>query len=163
MMKIFLCMCLLFSSFQCLARQSDKTCFVTSCSVGDKGITYVSKSEPYYACPTRELVDYISTVIGLVSMTIELTGEPPNISDKTGEPEYLDTEDGPNKTRLMLDSLRNKAKVVTFDEAIAMCSEGVGKIQVSVLNSSKDEFTIFVMDKKTKNTFWMPKSNLYKQ
>jgi hypothetical protein len=163
MKKTFFCTIILFFNLQCLASQPHKSCWETVCSAGDTGITYSSKSEPYYACPTRELTDYTSFVLGLVSMNIELTGKMPNISDKTGEPEYLDGEDGPNKTRLMLENLRNKAKVSTFDEAANICSKGVGDVKVLIMNSQDDSGAIWVMDERIKNTFWMPKSNLDKR
>lgn len=96
-------------------------------------------------------------------MSITFTGKMPNISDKTGEPEYLDGKDGQNKTRLMLDHFRKAANVGTFDQAVAMCSKGIGKVKVLVMNSPKDESSIWVANEKTKTLFWMPKSHLDKK
>jgi hypothetical protein len=114
------------------------------------------------ACPTRELVEYTDEVIGIVALTISVSGRPPNISDKTGEPEYLDDKDGPNESRLILDRARKRANVRTFDEAAARCSGGINKVKVRVMNSPEDSSAIWVQNEKTKATFWMPKSHLDK-
>jgi hypothetical protein len=116
----------------------------------------------FLTCPTRELSEYTQIVIGLLTLTMQLTGRPPNISDKTGEPEYLDDKDGPNESRLMLDRARKRANVRTFDEAAARCSRGTGKVKVQVMNSPEDSTAIWVQNEKTKATFWMPKSHLDK-
>lgn len=162
MKKLFLLyVCFLFAAFSCFADSSNASCLVNECPPGTEGITYVSKSEPYYACPTRELAAYTSFVLGIFSIS-SLTGKMPNISDKTGEPEFLDTSSGPNKTRLMIDHYRNQANVATFSEAVAECSKGIGKIKVVVLNNQKDDDVLWVENKKTKKTFWMPNSSLDK-
>lgn len=90
-----------------------------------------------------------------------MTGKFPNVSDKTGEPEYLDNADGPNKTRLMLGSYRASARVRTFDEAVARCSPGRNNVKVTVLNNPSDGFSLWVQDGKAK-AFWMPKGHLSK-
>ena len=96
-------------------------------------------------------------------MNVQLGLPMPNISDKTGEPEYLDDKSGPNKTRLMLDVLRGEAKVRTFDQALAMCNKGVGKLRVTVMNSPANSIAIWVQNDKTKSAFWLPKGNLDKK
>jgi hypothetical protein len=54
------------------------------------------------------------------------------------------------------------SEVTTFDKAAAICYKGISQIKVSVMNNTKDEGVIWVMNEKTKETFWMPKSNLDK-
>jgi hypothetical protein len=142
---------------------SSANCSVAKCYAGDRGITYATKSDIFLACPTRELAEYTNLVIGLISLTIIVTGRPPNISDKTGEPEYLDGKDGPNKTRVMLDQARKRANVRTFDEADKLCQDGVNKIKVLIMNSPEDSSVIWVHKEKAEATFWMPKSHLDRQ
>jgi hypothetical protein len=142
------------------AKELNVSCSATKCYAGDKGTTYATKSDIFLACPTRELAEYTNQVIGIVALTISISGRPPNISDKTGEPEYLDGRDGPNESRLMLDRARKRANVRTFDEAAARCSGGANKVKVRVMNSPEDSSAIWVQNEKTKATFWMPKSHL---
>jgi hypothetical protein len=132
------------------------TCSVIECEAGSKSITYATKQEPYYACGTRELVEYTNFILGLMVVQAQLVGRPPNISDKTGEPEYQ------GETKSMLDALRGRAGVSTFDQAVSMCTKGVGKLNVTVLNNPKDSNAIYVMTNKNK-TFWLPKSSLDKK
>lgn len=139
------------------------SCSATKCYPGDKGTTHATKSDMFFACPTRELVEYTDQVIGIVALTIAVSGRPPNISDKTGDPEYLDDKDGPNESRLLLDRARKRANVRTFDEAAARCSRGANKVKVQVMNSPEDSTAIWVQNEKTKATFWMPKSHLDKR
>lgn len=140
----------------------DKSCLTQTCNVGDNVITYATKSEPYYACPTRELSEYTTIVLGLVSTHLTFTGKLPNISDSTGEPEYLDTKDGPNQTRLMLDYFRKAARVQTFDQATAACSVGKAGLKVAVMNNPSDRQVIWVRGAKNES-FWVPKSHVDKK
>lgn len=131
-----------------------KSCSLTDCPAGTKAVTYATKNEPYYACGTRELVEYTNSVLGFLAMTVQLGQPMPNISDKTGEPEYT------GETKAMLDTLRTKAGVATFDQAVAKCKKGTAKIKVTVLNNPKDSMAIYVMKDLQKTTFWMPKTHL---
>ena len=133
-----------------------ENCMAVDCPAGSRAVTYAKRQEPYYACGTRELADYTNFVLGLVVMQKQLTGTMPNISDKTGEPEYQD------ETKLMLDSLRKKAGVTTFDQAVSMCAKGVGRLKVVVLNNPKDNNVIYVVTH-NKKTFWLPKTSLDKK
>jgi hypothetical protein len=133
----------------------DKACNVVACNAGDKAITYAKKDDMYFACPTMELSDYTNAVLGMVSLSA-LSGKMPNISPVTGEPEYE------GQSKQMLDVLRAKARVATFDQAVAACKKGAGKRAVTVMNNPKDGFSIWVagVDKKP---FWMPKGHLDKR
>lgn len=96
-------------------------------------------------------------------MQYTLTGRLPNISDKTGEPEYLDQDGKPNQTRLMLDGLRRRAGVATFDQAIASCAGGRNKAKVTILNMQKDDDVTYVHDMARNANYWMPTSSLDKK
>src|SRR5208282_3242211 len=76
------------------------------------------KGDPYYTCPSRELATYVSVLVGLLAIQETLTGEMPNISDTTGEPEFT------GETKTMVDGLREQARVRTFDQAAAICTFG---------------------------------------
>lgn len=145
------------------AKGPSANCSAAKCYPGDRGTTYATKSDVFLTCPTRELSEYTHTVIGLTSLSLSLTGRPPNISDKTGEPEYLDGKDGPNETRVMLDRARARANVRTFDEAAKRCAGGPNKVKVRIMNSPEDSSAIWVQNEKTKATFWMPKVHLDKK
>ena len=163
MKKRLIALALLLSAGRCLASSADHSCALVSCFPGDKGVTYATKAEPFLACPTRELADYTGFVLSLISLSISLTGRLPNISDKTGDPEYIDGQDGPNKTRLMLDMLRSRAGVSTFDDAEQRCKNGIGNDHVLVMNVPENGYSIWVRDTKRNQSFWMPKSSLDKQ
>ncbi|HEP6426925.1 TPA: hypothetical protein VDB83_001196 [Burkholderia cenocepacia] len=161
-MRYALAPLLIVSSIAAAATGSN-SCLVKSCGVGDRAITYATKSEPFYACPTRELASYTSTVVGVISMQYSLTGTLPNISDKTGEPEYLDSNGQANQTRMLLDGLRRRAGVATFDQAAAACSPGRNKAKVTILNLQKDDGVAYVHDDARKLNYWMPTSSLDKR
>ncbi len=138
------------------ATSIDNACSVQTCAAGQKAITFAEKRDPYYACPTRELATYTNFVIGLVSVSATLSGQMPNISDETGEPEYK------GETKAMLDNLRTVARVRTFDQAVAMCAQGANKLRVTVMNNPADEMVIWVFDAKHNRSFWMPTIHLNK-
>jgi hypothetical protein len=144
---------LLISEGDLLAQSSANQCTFDSCKAGTKAITYHKKSDPYYACPTRELATYVTMVTGLVAMQASL-GVMPNISDKTGEPEYQ------GETKALVDSLRTKAHVTTFGQALNACEKGVNKKKVTVMNMPTDSLVTYVYDEKRKAAFWMPISHL---
>ncbi|WP_353192134.1 hypothetical protein [Pandoraea pnomenusa] len=142
---------------------NDRSCLVKKCSVGDKVVTVATKQDPFFACPNRELASYTNTVVGLIQMQVALSGTFPNISDKTGEPEYRDQGGQPNRTRLMLDGLRRGAGVSTFDQAVARCASGPNRSTVTILNVDTDSNVVWVNDERKKVSFWMPMGNLDKR
>jgi hypothetical protein len=142
---------------QAFAQNTDNECTFDTCKAGTKARTYYEKSDPYYSCPSRELADYVSSIIGLASMQIMLTGQMPNISDKTGEFEYK------GETKAMVDMLREKAGIHTFDQAVAICSSGVDKKPVTVLNMPENSMVAYVEDERRKLAFWMPIAHLDKR
>ncbi|KAF1004103.1 MAG: hypothetical protein GAK36_00128 [Pseudomonas sp.] len=133
-----------------------KSCTAVDCSAGTKAVTYAQKDDAYHACPTLELSDYVNGVVGFVSMTYGMTGKMPNVSPKTGEPEYA------GETKDMIDNWRSAAKVSSFDEATAKCSKGKDKVQVIVMNSPEGGLSVWVADQK-QNTFWLPRGHLFKR
>ncbi|WP_124485623.1 MULTISPECIES: hypothetical protein [unclassified Burkholderia] len=96
-------------------------------------------------------------------MQYSLTGTMPNISDKTGEPEYQDQGGKTNQTRVMLDELRNRAGVSSFDQAVAACAKGRNHAAVTILNVQKDEEVAYVHDSAKNVNYWMPTSSLNKR
>ena len=134
------------------AQVNDSTCSIVDCVAGTQVVTHTSKSEPFYSCGTRELAEYTNTVLSFLVMQKMLGAGMPNISDKTGEPEYE------GESKLLLDTLRTKAGVSTFDEALARCKVGVNRMKVMVLNDPKDSVVMWVGTTSDKQTFWMPKS-----
>jgi hypothetical protein len=141
---------------QAVAQQGDKECTFETCKAGTSAVTYFKKSDPYYACPTRELATYVTTIVGLLAINATLVGEMPNVSDKTGEPEYT------GETKTMVDGLREQAHVQTFDEAIKFCALGSDKRRVTVLNMPENSLVAYVLDEARKQTFWMSIANLDK-
>lgn len=139
------------------ANVSPDMCRVDTCPAGTDAITYADKQDPYYVCPDRDKEEYISTVFGFFAVSAAV-GTFPNISDKTGEPEY----EGDSKA--LLDMLRNKAQVSSVDEAIAACAPGKSGRKVRVLNVPKDTLAaVYVLDKKANLTYWAPIFALNKQ
>jgi len=136
---------------QALAQQSHTECSVETCEAGSTATTYFKTSEPYYSCPSRELATYVTTILGLVSMQAILGGGAmPNISDKTGEPEYT------GETKRLVDALREQAHVQTFDEAVKICTLGRDRRRGTVLNMPENSVVAHVLDEGRKQTFWMP-------
>jgi hypothetical protein len=127
------------------------------CAPGDKAVTYATQSEMYWACPTRELAEYTDLVIGLLASQYELTGTLPNLSPMTGEPEYQ------GETKIMLEQSRGAAHVQSFDQAVAVCHKGRAGIRVSIMNNPGKGAAIWVMNDKTKETFWMSAGMLDKR
>lgn len=139
-----------------------KACNILKCESGDKAVTYATKSEPYYACQTKELSIYTNFMLGLAATTVMFTGHLPNFSDKTGEPEYPDINGKPNETRLMIEMLRRDAKVNNFFEAGLSCENGKSKIAVTIMNGA-DFSSAWVIADKSQKSFWMPKAFLNKK
>ncbi|MDE1942730.1 MAG: hypothetical protein KGI47_06260 [Betaproteobacteria bacterium] len=131
-----------------------ETCFLTKCAAGTVGKTHSSKNDHYYACPTKELAEYTNFVIGVMALTYQMTGNIPNISPDTGEPEYE------GQTKEMIDNLRSDARVTTFDEAAGKCVDGENGLTVVVANNPSSGSAIWVVDRHKNNGFWMPKTNL---
>lgn len=139
------------------AESVDKQCNIAKCEAGTKVKSYAKKDDPYFACQSMELSEYTNYVLGLVGMTIQFTGHMPNISSITGEPE----QEGQSKA--LLDMLRSKAKVGTFDQALGMCEKGKNGMIFMVANNPKNESSIWVFDAKRKLNFWVPKAHMDKQ
>lgn len=163
MFRFILTLLAILVSAQSFADDGSKSCSRNVCSPGEKVTTYATKSEPYYACATQELSEYANFIIGLAAAQYQLTGTLPNISPKTGEPEYLDDSRGPNLTRVMIEKYRAAAKVATFDQALAQCMTGRAKVKVVVMNVPGEGMSIWVGDPKTKRSYWMPRSSLDKK
>lgn len=139
------------------AASTEKSCSIVSCGAGDKATTYVEDaSTHYFACPTKELSEYVNFVWAMVYTTYQMTGSLPNISPKTGDPEYE------GQSKAMIDTLRSQANVSTYDQAEGQCAKGKNKAQVMVMNNPKDSLSIWVSDK-TGKPFWMPKAFLNKR
>jgi hypothetical protein len=117
------------------------------CRAGSHVITHADKAEPFYACPTRELSDYIGTVIGMMAMQ-SLMGVVLNLSPQTGEPEWK------GETETIVSGMRSKAHVKTFDEAASQCSKGRNGIRAIVLNHEDDALSIWVTVRN--GNFWAP-------
>jgi hypothetical protein len=133
-----------------------RECTFETCAAGTKALTYFEKSDPYYACPTRELATYVTTIVGLTAVQATLSGgQMPNISNKNGELEYT------GQTKEMVDMLREKAGVRTFDQAVALCAPGVDKRPVTILNMPENSLVAYVEDRH-KKTFWMSSAHLDK-
>jgi hypothetical protein len=97
-------------------RDHTKECTVETCKAGARALTYFRRDDPYYICPNRELATYVSVLVGLLAMQVTLGGEMPNIDDQTGEPDFK------GDTKEMVDMLRSKVQVTTFDQAMAVCA-----------------------------------------
>jgi hypothetical protein len=117
-----------------------KECTFEACKAGTAALTHFTKSDPYYSCPMREFASYLATVMGLMAIQVTVTGQMPNISDKTGEPEYT------GETKAMVDAARTQAQVRSFDDAIKMCSAGSDKRRVTVLNMPEGSLVAYVLD-----------------
>jgi hypothetical protein len=121
------------------------------CRAGSQVVTYADKANPFYACPTRELSDYIGTVMGLVAAQSMLGGLP-NLSPQTGEPEWQ------GETETMVAAMRKKARVVSFDQAVSQCTKGRRGIRAVVLNHEDGAMSIWVVAKNGSASFWAPAS-----
>jgi hypothetical protein len=135
----------------------ENSCMMKECSPGDKAVTYATQSDMYWACPTKELAEYTSLLISLVSAGYELTGKLPNISPETGEPEYQ------GETAVLIAHARHDAHVATFDQATTICHKGRSGILVSIMNNPGKGAAIWVQNDKTKDNFWMPAGMLDKR
>jgi hypothetical protein len=125
-------------------------CTFETCKAGTSAVTYFKTDDPYYTCPSRELASYVMTIVGLTSMQAVLGTGMPNISDKTGEPEYT------GETKTMVDALREQARVRTFDEAMRVCAVGSDKRRVMVLNMPENSEVAYVHDEVRKQNYWLP-------
>lgn len=143
---------LLALSFAAVAGEN-KSCSLHDCAAGSMVVSYATRSEPYFACPSQELSDYTNYVLGIIEMNA-MFGEMPNISPDTGEPEQT------GKSRAILDYLRIKARVSTFDQAVAACKKGRGGLRLMVANNPKGGTSMWVFERKTKKSFWAPKSSI---
>ena len=132
-------------------------CEFVDCKEGDKVISFVSKKdgEFFYGCDDKDVSEYVNFVMAMLSLNVQIGAGFPDISPVTGDPELE------GESQSLLDSLRSKARVDTYDEAFARCSEGKNDMKLIVMyNSKRESGQILVSDEKTKKTFWMPKSSL---
>jgi len=129
-----------------MARQ----CNFADCDAGTAVVTATKKDGPFFSCETEALADYTNFVLGLVS----LGGKVRNIDPETREPQY----EGATKT--MLDQLRSKAGVATFDEAGSHCRLGPYRHRVIVMNYQKDRQSTWVADTASKSSFWLPTNEI---
>jgi hypothetical protein len=109
------------------------------CKAGTIALTHFEKGDPYSTCPTRELANYVATVIGLLAIQKTMTGQMPNFSDKTGEPEYT------GETKALVDAARGEAQVQSFDDAVRICKAGTDKRRVTVLNMPENSMMAYVL------------------
>ncbi|MDB5965109.1 MAG: hypothetical protein JWQ72_1609 [Polaromonas sp.] len=144
------------------AADPKKQCNLVTCDSGTKVRTVASDRDPYYGCATAPMANYTNFVIGLVSLTIQMTGKLPNISPTTGEPEYKDGPSGPNQSRLMVEGLRRAAGVEGMGEATRKCVKGVSGRALMVLNNPDDGVLFFVSDPQGQG-YWMPRSHAEKR
>ena len=127
-----------------------RRCDFADCPAGTKVTTASAKDGPFYSCQTEALSDYANTVLGLVAMQKQMTGTMPNVDPKTGEPVYQDQTEG------MLTSLRHKAGVEAFDDAVAHCQFGPYKRTAIVMNFVRGRQSTWVSDSRTNAPFWAP-------
>jgi hypothetical protein len=121
------------------------------CRAGASVVTSADKADPFYACPSRELSDYIGTVIALTSFQAQM-GMVANLSPQTGEPEWT------GSTEALVSSLRSKAHVTTFDQAADECRKGRSGIRGVVLNHEDRAMSMWVQARNSKWSFWAPPS-----
>ncbi len=129
-------------------------CDIAECPAGTIVVTAPAKDGAFFACRSEALSDYTNFVLGLVAMQKELTGSMPNIDPETGEPAYQE------QTRQMLNELRSKAGVTTFDQAVAMCARGPHRQKVTVMNFEKGRTSTWVGQGKSGASYWVPTNEL---
>ncbi len=61
------------------AASKEQSCAAVKCASGTQVVTYATKEDPFFACPTAQLSDYIGFVLGTLQMQVSL-GYLPNIS-----------------------------------------------------------------------------------
>lgn len=134
-----------------------KSCLISACPAGTKGVTSSSQQEPYYTCKSGELSDYANYVLGVMLAQADLAGVSPKITSKTGEP------DVPQNQQPILDGYRTRAGVSSFEEALSKCYRGRGHLKVTVLDSTTGGNSIYVRSEENqKDKFWLPKAKLDK-
>ncbi|HZR33783.1 MAG TPA: hypothetical protein VFA75_00305 [Nevskia sp.] len=132
-----------------------EACTLDNCNAGTPAVTVNDKQDSNYACPTRELATYTSTVLSFAIIGASIGGMP-NISDTTGEPEFT------GNTKNIVDGLRAAAGVSSFDEAVAMCAPIKHNRHVTIINHPSNALVVYVVDSKTKLAYWIPLSSLDK-
>ncbi|WP_394753741.1 hypothetical protein [Crenothrix sp.] len=121
-----------------LTKEEASRCDLAPCPAGTHVVSYFKKNDPYVACPTKELAEYTNFAIGLMVMTLNVSGgdRMPNISPITGDPEYE------GSTKIMMDNLRDSAGVKTFDQAMTVCRDGKNGRHLVVMNNRENESMI---------------------
>jgi hypothetical protein len=131
-----------------------KECDFADCAAGTKVITSPVSAGPYFACKSEQLSEYTNFVLGLLSVQKTLAGTMPNVDPETGEPVYE------GETKQVLDGLRLKAGVETFDEAVALCTKGPHRRKATVLNFVKGRSATWISDDKSGVTYWVPTNEI---
>jgi hypothetical protein len=131
-----------------------QACSISACPAGSSVVTASKKEGPFFACETSELSDYTNFVLGLVAMGKAIGAPPANLDPQTGEPAYQGT------TKDMLDDLRGKASVESFDEAGSHCAFGKFKRRLKVLNYVQGRSSLWVIDEKERKSYWVPTSSV---
>ncbi len=109
------------------------------CPPGTLVRTTACENDPFFACPTEALSDYVSKVQIIGNLEAIL---PPGImSEQAGE--------------IIL--LRKRAGVDTFDKAVHLCRPGGDEVVTVIQNSSTGVAipSSLVADERTKMRFWM--------
>jgi hypothetical protein len=117
-------------------------------------VTASKKAGPFYSCETEPLADYTNAVIGLASMQKGMGLPMNNIDPQTGEPQYE------GETKAMVDAMRARAGVASFDEAATHCQDGPYRHHVTVINFQKDRGSTRVHDTTSNKSFWLPTSEI---
>jgi len=130
----------------------DTHCNLAACPAGSKVKSYARPDDAYFACPTKELADYTNFALGAVTVVYTMTGQMPNISPVTGEPEFA------GATGAAMAAKRRAAMARTLDEAAAKCTKGANGRAYLVANDS-DQGMLWVQDAKSKVMSWAPKSH----
>lgn len=157
---------LIFTMMQHQANKSDaasvadagtaQNCLSAACPAGTRAVTYPIGQEPYYTCKSRELSDYANYALNVMLTQVQLNGGAPRVSPKTGEPDVR------GKEKAILDQYRANAGVSTFEEAMAKCYKGIGKVNVIVQYYPEQGDSLYVSSEKNREEkFWLPKSKIY--
>lgn len=100
------------------------------------------------------LSEYTNTVVGALAVASALGTQAPAIEPNTGEPQLQ------NPVKALMHSLRTKAGVRSFDEAVAACKRGPNKALFRVADFQKSRHSMLVVSKNdARESFWIPTSN----
>jgi hypothetical protein len=139
-------------SFSDTYAQEHGTCTEESCPVGTFVTVSANDDDQFFACDTQDKSIYANTVAGMVNLQYRLSGKMPNISPTTGEPEYE------GKSKELLDSLRQKAGVSTFDELEPSCLDEtkLKSKKFRVMNIKSNSDYVWISSKTL--SIWIPRT-----